>query len=170
MSDDTPKTGSAWVSRAHLFGPAVVTVAVDQLTKALIVSRMSVGDSIPVLGPYLSLTRRTNTGGAFGILQGNAILLAVIGVSVICALAIVGPRVAGANRPVLWSFGLVLGGALGNLLDRVLLGHVVDFIDFHVWPVFNVADIGITCGAALLFLCLLLDSRVQEAADPGDGF
>lgn len=138
-------------------------VALDQVTKLLVVWRFEVGESLPVLGTVLSLTRRTNSGGAFGMLPGNAILLGAVGALVTVFLAIHGHRLVGRSYLALISLGLVVGGALGNLLDRARLGHVVDFIDLHFWPVFNVADIGITVGFALILLLMLTDRDPADA-------
>jgi len=149
-----------------LWTTAAAWVALDQLTKALIVAAMPVGESVRVLGPVLSFTRRTNTGGAFGMLPGNALLLGAVGALVTVFLAIHGPRLVGRTPAALLSLGLVVGGALGNLIDRSRLGHVVDFIDVHCWPVFNVADMGITVGFALILLLMLWDRGLQDAAPP----
>lgn len=144
---------------------ALLVAVSDQWTKALITATFAVGDSVRVLGPVMSFTRRTNTGGAFGLFQDRTEFLAVIGAVVVAALFIIGPRLAHFNRLALGGLGLVLGGAVGNLIDRFRLGHVEDFIDFHFWPVFNVADIGITVGAGLVLLAILQEGRAERCAD-----
>jgi len=146
---------------ALLYVVGVCVLALDQATKALIVAGYQVGDSVQVLGPVLSFTRRTNTGGAFSVLQDCPGALAAVSAVVLLVLLLIGPRVAGPRPAAHVALGLIAGGAAGNLLDRLRLGHVVDFIDFHFWPVFNVADIGITVGAGLLLLSVLLAEKRQ---------
>lgn len=124
------------------------------------------GESREVLGQVLSFTRSANTGGAFGLLAGQPVILAVVGGIVVVALLFIAPRLAAGSRLALTGTGLVLGGALGNVLDRVRLGHVVDFIDFHFWPVFNLADTAITVGVGLMAIALLLHRPAAEELDP----
>jgi signal peptidase II len=156
-SDAAPRTSPLW-----FLVPAAIVVGMDQWTKALIVATMSLGESRPILGQLLSLTCRSNTGGAFGIFTGQAVMLAVFGTVVVVALLYLAPRLAGGNRVALIGTGLVLGGAVGNLLDRARIGHVIDFIDFHFWPVFNVADTAITVGIGLMVIALLLHRPAAE--------
>ena len=134
---------------------ALLLLALDQISKQLIVRSYQVGDSHRVLGPLMSFTRRTNTGGAFGVLSDSTLIITIVSTVVVLTLIIVGPRLAAGSRTGLLGIGLALGGALGNLMDRVRLGHVVDFVDFHFWPVFNVADAGITIGAIMIAIAIL---------------
>ena len=152
-------------ARRLMLLPALLVVASDQVTKALVVATFAVGDSVRVLGPVMSFTRRTNTGGAFGLFQDRTELLAVIGAIVVAGLFLAGPRLAHHSRLALTGLGLVVGGAVGNLIDRFRLGHVEDFIDFHFWPVFNVADIGITVGAAMVLIAVLHEGRTERRGD-----
>lgn len=132
---------------------AIVSGAVlilDQLTKLAVQRSFAPGDSIPLLSPVLSLTYVQNTGAAFGLFRGQQMLFIVLAAAIgawIVREVLVGPPPGAAAA---WAFPLILGGSLGNLMDRVRFGHVVDFIDVHVWPVFNVADSAITVGVALL--------------------
>lgn len=146
--------------------PALVAVALDQWSKRLIVSSLEMGETRQVFGQILSLTRRSNTGGAFGVLTGQATLLAVVGALVVVVLLFIAPRLAGGSRLALVGTGLVLGGAIGNLLDRARIGHVVDFIDFHFWPVFNLADTAITLGVGLMVIALLLHRPATAEPEP----
>jgi signal peptidase II len=118
------------------------------------------------MGHLLSLTRSANTGGAFGILSNQPVLLAAIGAVVVVVLFFIAPRLAASSRLALVGTGLVLGGALGNVLDRVRLGHVVDFVDLHFWPVFNVADAAITVGVGLMAIALMTHRPTAEEAEP----
>jgi len=129
-----------------------VVVAVDQLTKAWALRALDDG---PVhLVWTLRLHLSFNSGAAFGVGEGLAPLLVVVGIALLVALVVVGARaVAGPAAAV--GLGLVIGGAVGNLADRLLGGHggaVVDFIDLQWWPIFNLADAAISCGAVLLLL------------------
>lgn len=144
---------------------AFLVIVLDQVTKALIVRAFEVGESVTVLGPVMSLTRRTNTGGAFGMLQGSAPALTIVSGIVILVLLLIGPRLAGRSRLSLVALGLVLGGATGNLIDRARLGHVVDFVDFHFWPVFNIADMGITIGAILILVAIIFERKAEKPTD-----
>lgn len=149
--------------RALILLLAAVGLVADQLTKHLAVRGLTFGAPTAFLGPVASLTLTHNRGAAMGLVPFGAQALAVIGALVVVGVIIWGPRLVGREPVALWGLGLLLGGAVGNLLDRVCLGYVVDFIDFHFWPVFNVADIAVVCGAALVVLGL---SRVRPEAPP----
>jgi signal peptidase II len=130
---------------------AAVVVAVDQATKQLVVHNVHRATTVDVV-PGLDLTNTRNTGVAFGALAGGGLIVGVlIGVSLALLLVYFALN---RNRPWLWlPVGLLLGGAVGNLVDRVRLGSVVDWIDPVAWPAFNVADACITVGVlGLLWL------------------
>jgi len=147
-----------------MLGAAAVVVALDQLTKWWADDRLSDGPIHVVWTLRLNLVR--NPGSAFSMGRSLGPLLAVVAVVVVLVLVRVGRMVS--STPTAIGLGLVLGGALGNLVDRAfrdghgfLGGHVVDFIDFQWWPVFNVADMGIVVGGLLL---VLLASRPESPA------
>ena len=122
---------------------------------------MALGDTVRLAG-WLSLTPTLNTGAAFGLLRGFGPFLAVLAVLTAAVLLVYGTK---SERPplVTGALGLMLGGTLSNLADRLLRGHVYDFIDLRVWPVFNLADCALTVGAALLILTVLFpQKRLQE--------
>ncbi len=129
----------------------------DQITKALALRFLSSVPTVPVLPGVFHLTLVENTGVAFGLFRGQGLAVTLATLAVLAGLgwsALHGTR----QRPSRWTVlgvGLILGGALGNLADRARLGAVVDFLDFRVWPVFNLADSCITVGAALVALQLL---------------
>lgn len=128
---------------------AAVVVGVDQTTKSIAQAHLQ-GGPVHVLGP-LSLALGYNTGSAFSLLTGWAPLLGAVAALLAVALAVMAWRTR--RRSVAVALGLVLGGALGNLTDRLVRGHhgaVIDFIDFRYWPTFNVADACIVVGIALL--------------------
>ncbi len=128
--------------------PALAIVALDQYTKALVVDRMALGESFPVLGPVLSFTRAHNTGAFFSLFASASGVLTVVGVLLVAVVLVWGWRAAQHQPEMVVPLALVLGGALGNVVDRLARGLVVDFLDFHFWPVFNVADIALTLGVA----------------------
>ncbi|MFH1724356.1 MAG: signal peptidase II [Elusimicrobiota bacterium] len=150
----------------RLIQPAVVLAvfALDRLTKAWALSWLAPRGSVRVL-PFFHFSYIENTGAAWGMLQGGNTLLIGVAVALLGALLYLRRKWPEEN---LWShYGLVLvaGGALGNLYDRIALGYVVDFLDFLVWPVFNVADSAITVGAVSLAWGLHLsegDSKRQK--------
>jgi len=127
-----------------------LTLAADQLTKYLIAAAFHPGESLPLVPRVLHLTYVQNTGAAFGLFKGQHALFIVLSLVVIMWIAREFLTTRVLPSPVRWGYALVLGGAAGNLLDRMRLGHVVDFIDLRVWPVFNVGDSAITIGVALL--------------------
>lgn len=130
--------------------------ALDRISKIWVLSYLRPRANIDVL-PFLKLTYVQNTGAAFGSFQnGNTVLIFV---SLIILFALIKYRKELFTLGKLASYGwlFIIGGALGNLYDRIFLGSVVDFINFVVWPVFNIADSFITVGAIMLALCILKD-------------
>jgi len=128
-------------------------LALDQLAKLFVIRSLAPGDSIPILKGAFSITLIHNRGAAFGIFKDQFYLFVFISVISVILIYFMLKHNRG-GRLYAFSLSLILGGALGNLIDRVSLGYVVDFLDFHVWPVFNIADSAITCGT--LILCWLL--------------
>lgn len=162
----------AAASARHWLGLGVITLAAiiaDQATKAVVRSSLAVDDSVHLVGP-LSLRHIWNTGIAFGLFSR-----AVIGVIALTVLALLWILFffarSGARHPALVpALGLLAGGSITNLVDRIRLGHVTDFIDLHYWPTFNLADSFITAGVALLvFVALLSDRRRDLPARIGQG-
>ena len=142
-----------------LFGLALCVASVDQVSKVWIRENISIGQSWLEIG-FFRVTHVINTGAAFGIFQGQTFLLTVVGliaVAVIIIYVLVFHRAFPYFNRLLdrAAVGLILGGAAGNLIDRIRLGHVTDFIDFNFWPVFNVADSAVTVGVILLSCSLL---------------
>ena len=148
-------------------GIALIVILLDQFTKTLIVGAFSLNDSHTVT-PFLNIVRAHNTGAAFSFLAGASGWQRwfFVGLGLAAALFIVWMlRSHGGQRLFSWALALILGGALGNVIDRLLHGHVVDFIQVHYansyFPSFNVADSAITVGATLLILDEIL--RVRRA-------
>jgi len=130
---------------------AVGVLLVDQVSKLYIIRNMALGDSLPVINEVFHLTYVKNPGAAFSILQHQTGLFIAIAVLLLLAVAYYYPRLPQGYPLLRIGIGLQVGGAAGNLLDRIRTGYVTDFLDFRIWPVFNIADIGIVLGVGLLF-------------------
>ncbi len=155
-----------YVNRRLLYAVAIAVVVLDQLAKFAVLRLLSGGESVPVLGRYVSLTVQHNTGAAFGMFPSATICLTILAAAIVVVLIGYGPRLVASARPMAVGLGLALGGAAGNLVDRIRLGQVIDFIDLHFWPVFNVADIAITCAGVLIIIALFRRRRPLESAEP----
>ena len=144
---------------------ALATVAVaagiaDQLTKWLVSSALGFGEAVGVLGPF-SIHHVRNTGIAFGLFAEATFAVILVTGAAVAAMLVFFAR-SGQRHPLLpVSLGLVLGGSVSNLVDRVRLGHVTDFLDFDYWPAFNLADTFIVVGVALLFLSFVAADRTS---------
>lgn len=140
---------------------ALAVVAADQATKLLVVTHMTLHESIEVVDGFFSLTYVRNTGAAFGLLAGSLESVRVpffllVAASAVVLLVLFLRAVPVHRRWIVVACGCVVGGALGNMIDRVFYGEVIDFLDVYVgsyhWPAFNVADMAITSGVAILAL------------------
>ena len=141
-----------------LFLLVSVVIGFDQLSKYLIRANMEPGQSIPAEG-FLRLTYTTNTGGAFGIFANQGFLLALAAVIAITILILYLRYLPPRSMNLKVGLGLDLGGAIGNLVDRVRFGEVTDFIDVGAWPVFNLADSAIVVGTVLIVSYLLFSTK-----------
>ena len=144
---------------------ALGVLALDQLTKQLVSSTMSLGESIPTEG-WVRITYGKNTGAAFGLFQDHTLLLTVLSVFAIGFLVYFYRAHSQLHPMFRWALGLQLGGAFGNLVDRVRLGSVVDFIDIGPWPIFNVADSAVVTGVALLAFLVFRYSPDAKTPQP----
>lgn len=144
------------------FTIAAMILGLDQLSKSLIRAYLPLGASFPG-DSWVRLTHVANTGAAFGLFPDQSLFLLIttlVGVTAIVLYYFYPPL----NTPLLVvSLGLQLGGALGNLIDRLRLGYVTDFVDFRVWPVFNVADSSIVVGVTILAWFALLGDREKPS-------
>jgi signal peptidase II len=152
-------SGRAWSLAGAL---AAVVLAADQVAKAVVEARLVPGEDVDVLGP-LALTLAHNRGVAFGLAGGAGAPLIVLTVAALGVVAYLFAR--NPTRPGMWvATGLLAGGAIGNLVDRVRAGEVTDYVDFASWPPFNLADVAITLGVLLLvFLYLREAEREPES-------
>lgn len=147
---------------------AFILVVLDQWTKWLVVRDMELGERIPLIDPYLGLLSHRNRGAAWGMLEGQMWLFFIITTIVIVGIVYYFHRHA-QNQP-LFQLGLMvlLGGAIGNFIDRLFRGEVVDFVDVLIpvinyeFPIFNVADAALTVGVVIIFIFILLDERKQK--------
>lgn len=135
---------------------SILVFGFDQLTKFWIRTSFSPGASRPILPGIFHLTFVTNTGSAFGLFQGGSFFFIFLSIITITILLVLAWRKRKIFSPLVkLSFGFLLGGVCGNLIDRLRFGAVVDFLDFRIWPVFNVADSCITLGVIFLSFHLL---------------
>jgi signal peptidase II len=155
------------VSTLRAAGVMVAVIALDQAVKALVRSAIERGRAEEVL-PFLKIVNVRNTGVAFSLFSGGGTLLVVF--AVVATIALLGFFFAHAERPLAWlPTGLLLGGAIGNLIDRMREGAVTDFVKFPGWPAFNVADIAITLGVVTLLYVLEGPPRTREREAAGAG-
>ena len=154
--------------RWFFLGAASVVIALDQITKTLVRTFLERGDSWPDPDWPVKLRHLTNTGAAFGILQNQTTFLIVMAFVGLIAIYLY-YRYPPFEHPVVpLAIGLMLGGACGNLIDRIMLGRVTDFVDFPRFPAFNVADASINVGIAVIIIGYLLIGRNQNAPSQPD--
>ncbi|MGI6406799.1 MAG: signal peptidase II [Syntrophaceticus sp.] len=132
-----------------------MALLIDQFTKGMIVNQMEPGESVPVISQIFHITYVRNPGGAFGILAHKTEIFVVMAVLFIILVSILPIYFPGRNLKMSCALGILTGGVMGNLLDRLRTGYVVDFLDFMVWPIFNAADICIFTGAIFLFVFIM---------------
>lgn len=162
--------------RAYTFLGAVagLVLALDQWSKVLVRTQLTVGETWSPwtgLSAYARIVHWNNTGAAFGLLPSAGIVFTLVAIAVTVAIVYYFPRVAEKQVAMRIALALQLGGAVGNLIDRVLIGTVTDFISVGTFPVFNVADASITVGTALLLAAIWVDERQQKhpAGDEDEG-
>ena len=155
---------------------AIVIVVLDQLTKIWVRMNIPEGaswlpDSWKWLSPYARFVNWYNTGAAFGMFKDASMVFTVLAFIVIAAILFYYPKVESDDWSLRLALSMQLGGAVGNLIDRLTIGHVTDFISVGTFPVFNIADASISMGAAVLFLGVWLHERAEQkerASDPVD--
>jgi signal peptidase II len=150
---------------------AAAVLALDQVTKVIVRARLSTGEAWPDRDWVLNIVNVSNSGAAFGILQGQTLFLVVtslVGVAAIVLYYLYPPLEHGLLRAAL---ALQLGGAAGNLIDRVRFGRVTDFVNFDYWPAFNVADASISIGVATIiwFFLVIEGGRLRDPPDAPGG-
>ena len=146
-----------------------ITVIVDQVTKYLVASQMTIGQSIPVIDNFLYITSHRNAGAAWGIFQGKMMFFYLITLAVIAVVLIWLSRLdLKKDRLLVIALALILGGAIGNFIDRLLYQHVIDFIDTYIFgydfPIFNIADSALCIGMALMVIDAIFDMKRQKTS------
>ncbi len=163
-----PRTGGRTIGRGTRWlifaGLAIGVVVIDQLAKAAVTSALAPGESIQVIGDYLRIVFGQNTGALFGLFQDNALMFGIVSLAVIGLIVAYEAR-AGTSLYLTVTLGLLLGGAIGNMIDRLRLGYVVDFVDAGIgttrFYTFNVADSAISLAILLLLIAALKPSLVD---------
>lgn len=150
------------------YGIALLIIALDQWTKWLVLKNMELGERISVIDPYLGWLSHRNRGAAWGMLEGQMWLFAVITVAVIIGILYYFHKHAKGQPLFQLSLMVLLGGAVGNFIDRMLRGEVVDFVDVLIpvinydFPIFNVADAALTIGVVLMIIYIIYDEKQQK--------
>ena len=147
--------------------PPLAVIAFDQITKAVVSRTLQIHDTVPVIRGLFNLVHLRNRGIAFGLLNrpGNdyvSYLLTIVTIGAVLLMLFWFTRLRDEERGIKFGLSLIMGGALGNLIDRLRLNEVIDFLDFHIgpyhWPAFNVADSAITLGTIWLALTIILEA------------
>ncbi|MTP85588.1 lipoprotein signal peptidase, partial [Turicibacter sanguinis] len=143
-----------------------LTIVLDQVTKYLVASQITIGQSIPIIDNFLYITSHRNAGAAWGIFQGKMMFFYLITLAVIAVVIVWMTRLdIKKDKWLMIALALILGGAVGNFIDRVLYQHVVDFIDTYIlgydFPIFNIADSALCIGVVLMAIDAILDMKRQ---------
>lgn len=147
---------------------AIIIIAVDQWTKWLVVKQMDLGERIAIWEPHLALYSHRNRGAAWGMLEGQMWLFAIVTIVVVVGIMYYFHKEAQGEPLFSWSLMLLLGGAIGNFIDRLARGEVVDFVSVRIpviqydFPIFNVADAALTIGVILLIIFVIMDEKKQK--------
>jgi len=164
---DSPSVKRAEDSRFNIFLSLLTVLSIiflDRITKIFFSRVLSVGESLPVIRNFLTMTLVHNTGIAFGLFRDQGIVFIIVPIIAIFLLFYnifyYHRNQEELSRTYIIAFSMILGGAIGNLIDRMVFGYVIDFIDLQVWPVFNIADSAITLGAVIIaFNCIPRQNR-----------
>ncbi len=155
--------------KAYYYWIAAIVIALDQIVKQIIVAQVELHEQISVIGNFFLITHILNPGAAFGILKGASVFFIIVTTLVVSGIIWFMERnKRTGSKLMLVALGLVLGGAIGNFIDRLLHGEVVDFLQFnfgsYTFPIFNIADSAIVCGVALILLDAIL-TKEEPAAE-----
>lgn len=169
MTEDKSSWKQTLRSYTTLFLISGAVIALDQLTKALVRTNLGfeqIWSPWPWLMPYARIVHWNNTGAAFGMLQGFGDVFMILAIIVALAILYYFPQVPKEDWPLRIAMGLQLGGAIGNLIDRLTIGRVTDFISVGTFPVFNIADASISIGVAILIIGVWWKDREEKASQP----
>ncbi|WP_422448216.1 signal peptidase II [Thermoanaerobacterium sp. DL9XJH110] len=140
---------------------SLIILAADQLSKFLIRSTLRPHQSIPIITDVFHITYVQNTGAAFSILRGKTYFFTMVSILIILMIVYYAKKIPAGKKLLRFTLALICGGAAGNLVDRLRYGYVVDFLDFRVWPVFNIADSAIVAGVLILAYLIAFDAEIQ---------
>jgi signal peptidase II len=147
---------------------AIVIIAIDQLSKWFIVKTMEIGESIPVIESFIYITSHRNPGAAWGILKGQMMFFYIVTTVVIFVVIYYMKSYAKQSKLIGIGLALILGGAIGNFIDRIFRKEVVDFLDVYIgsynYPIFNIADSSLVVGVILVLIATFLDERKQKGS------
>ncbi|RDW17909.1 signal peptidase II [Oceanobacillus chungangensis] len=142
---------------------ALIIIAIDQLTKWTIVKTMELGESITVIQDFFYITSHRNSGAAWGILEGKMLFFYIVTIVVVICVVYYMQKHAKNDKILAVALSFILGGAIGNFIDRLFRQEVVDFFNFYIFnynfPIFNVADSALTVGVILVIIATILDER-----------
>lgn len=140
----------------------ILVVVLDRITKLVVVKTMTENMSIPIIKDILHLTYILNPGAAFGMLEYSRVFFISLTMVILACAVIFRKKIQQETPMIKFGGALFLGGAIGNLVDRIKTGLVIDFIDFRVWPIFNVADIAICVGVGLIVWSVMREESHKE--------
>jgi len=148
----------------------ILVLALDQISKLIVEHRLPMGVPVTVIPGFFNLFYTRNTGGAFGLFSGASTILLVVGIIAVVILVVVFFRSRYRNATIRTSLALLLAGALGNIIDRVRLGYVIDFIQLHIsnrfyWPMFNIADTSVVVGAVLILVFVFTHKEKEKGKE-----
>ena len=142
-----------------IFFIALFVFFTDQIIKFYVLKHLYLGQEISVIKNIFSITFVANKGVAFGLFSNSNFPFVLISIAVLVCITLVFISLGKARFWIKIAYGLILGGALSNMLDRIRLGEVIDFLDFHIWPVFNIGDSAICVGVGIFVLNILKNKR-----------
>ncbi|OWZ84211.1 signal peptidase II [Natranaerobius trueperi] len=145
-----------------LFILIFLIIAIDQISKWYIKTNMELGQSIPIIDNVFHLTYSVNPGAAFGILAHRTTFFIIMTIGLLLVILYLFYKLNDNYKLVKFALALQFGGAVGNLIDRIRTGYVVDFFDFRVWPIFNVADVAIVMGVSILVYFILFSYKETD--------
>jgi len=142
---------------------ALIIIAIDQITKWIVIKTMEIGEQITIIEKFFYLTSHRNSGAAWGMLEGKMTLFYIITIIVVIGIIYYMEKYVRDNRLLATGLSLLLGGAIGNFIDRLVRQEVVDFLDFIIFgydfPIFNVADSALTIGVIIVIITTIVDER-----------
>lgn len=141
---------------------SLLIIIIDQLSKYFIDTSLNLYESIPLVKNILHITYVQNTGAAFSILQGKTLFFSFVSIFIITFIVYIVFKTPITKKSHRWVLSAIVGGAIGNLIDRIRFGYVIDFIDFRIWPVFNIADCAIVIGVVFLVYIIAFDPDVDK--------